>query len=325
MKSESRILLILDYLNEKTDADHSVSTSEIKHMLSQHNISIRDTRTIESDVNMLIAAGYDIVKSYAKGLPTQYQIVSRDFDIVDLKTLMDAVAASQFIGPDRSKRIIEGLGSLVSETDRERLLSTIDVDTIKKAAGGKGYIADALYRAIVEHKKICFQLADYSVPDMQPTYHRDGKVYTVSPYAMVWNNDRYYLVAHEDERSIILTPRADRIKNIEILDEQIQPTPEGFDIGHYYSLYKMYEGPEAEITLECQNTLISKFIDHFGADFQCLPVSENTFQATVQTEISPTFFGWLFQYAGDIKLLSPTGICKQYADHLRKVANAQGI
>lgn len=133
MESESRILLILDYLNEKTDADHSVSTSEIKHMLSQHNISIRDTRTIEADISMLVAAGYDIIKSRSQGRPTQYQIASRDFDIVDLKILMDAVAASQFIGPDRSKRVIEGLGSLVSETDRELLLSTINVDSIKKA------------------------------------------------------------------------------------------------------------------------------------------------------------------------------------------------
>lgn len=325
MESESRILLILNFLSEKTDVDHSVSTSEIKHMLSEHDISIRDTRTIESDINMLTSAGYDIVKSHAKGLPTQYRIVSRDFDIVDLKILMDAVAASQFIGPDRSRRIIDGLASLVSEPDRERLLSTINVDAIKKATSGKGYIADALYRAIVERKKTRFQLADYSVPDMQPIYHRDGKRYTVSPYAMVWNNDRYYLVAHEEERNTILTPRADRIKNVEILDEQIQPPPDDFDIGHYYSLYKMYEGPETEITLECQNTLISKFIDHFGTGFQCFPVSENTFQATVRTAVSPTFFGWLFQYAGRIKLVSPTDVCEQYAALLRTVVKVQGF
>lgn len=320
MDSQSRLLHILRYLYDCTDAEHTVSSKDIMCMLESKGISAPDRRTIDSDVDALISAGHDIQKIHRQGALARYQVVERDFDTVELKILIDAVAASQFINAERSKHIIDRLAALASISDREGLVcETESLISIKNAVGRNMYVADDIYRAIVAKRKIQYQMIDYSVPDMEPVPHRNGHVYTVSPYAMIWSNDRYYLVAHEDERNTILTPRVDHIQDIHVLDEPIKPAPEDFDIGYYYSsTYKMYTGPEHEITLICDNSLIGKMIDRFGKTFECIPVSDQAFMAVVRASIGPTFFGWLFQYAGKITLAGPQEVVDQYNKHKRK-------
>ena len=211
--------------------------------------------------------------------------------------------------------------------DRAGLYNEIDsLISIKDAVGGTLYAADGLYRGIVTRKKVQFQMVDYHVPDLKPIFHRDGYVYTVSPYAMVWNHDQYYLIAFEEERNRILTPRVDHIKNVNVLDIPANPIPNGFNIGKYYNLnYRMFSGPESEVTILCNNKLIGQFIDHFGKEFECKPISDKTFKATVKTAISPAFFGWLFQYAGDMSLVAPLEVVEQYNKHRRSAAKSPKI
>ena len=320
MESQSRLLRILKYLYDSTDAEHDVSSKDIKCMLESNGISSPDRRTIDSDVDALISAGHDIQKIHRQGALARYKVVERDFDTVELKILIDAVAASQFINAERSKHIIQRLASLASLSDREGLVcETQNLISIKNAVGRNMYVADDLYRAIVAKRKIRYQMLDYSVPDMKPVPHRNGHMYTVSPYALIWSNDRYYLIAYEEDRDTIITPRVDHIQKTNILDEPIKPAPPDFDIGYYYSTtYKMYTGPEREITLICENSIIGKVIDRFGKSFECIPVSERTFKAVVRASIGPTFFGWLFQYAGKMTLAGPPEVVDEYNKHRKK-------
>lgn len=320
MENQSRLFLILRFLYDQTDADHDVSSKDIRNMLEERGIPSTDRRTIDSDIDTLIAAGHDIRKQHKQGAPARYRVVERDFDMVELKILIDAVAASQFLNAERSRHIIQRLASMASLTDRDGLLCMADsLASIKNASGRNMYVADDLYRAIVAKRKIQYQMVDYTVPDMKPTLHRNGYVYTVSPYALIWSNDRYYLIAHEEERDTILTPRVDHIQGVHILDTPIQPPPEDFDIGYYYSTtYKMYSGPEYDITLICENSLIGKMIDRFGTGFDCIPVSDHAFKATVRASVGPTFFGWLFQYAGKMTLSGPPEVVELYNQHRRK-------
>ena len=234
--------------------------------------------------------------------------------------LIDAVAASRFISIEKSKRVISRLASLATISDRPYLENELrHVRTIKRAVGGTMYVANELFRAIVAQKKVQFQMIDYRVPDKAVIPHKDGKVYVVSPYATIWSNDRYYLLAYEEERHSIITPRLDHIRKIRILEESIDPAPANFDIGYYYSSsYKMYGGPEMEITIECENSLLGKFIDRFGMTFDCIPVSDHSFQATVKACIGNTFFGWLLQYAGRMKLVAPSEAVSLYKEKLTK-------
>ncbi len=322
MENQSRLLLILRYLYDHSDADHDVSSKDIMRMLKDNGITPPDRRTIDVDVDMLIAAGHDIKKLHRQGTPTRYRVVERDFDTVELKILIDAVAASQFINAERSKHIIDRLASLASLYDRKGLIYEDEsLVSIKSAVGRNMYVADDLYRAIVSKQKVQYQMVEYSVPDMALVPHRNGHLYTVSPYAMIWSNDRYYLVAHEEERNVILTPRVDHIQDIKMLDEPIIPVPSDFNIGYYYSTtYKMYTGPEQEITLICDNSLIGKVIDRFGKNFECIPVSDQAFKANVRASIGPTFFGWLFQYAGKMTLAGPPEVVSEYKKQRNKIA-----
>ena len=324
-KEKSRILLVLHYLLEKTDTDHDVSSKDIMRMLCENGLLTSDNRTIEQDIDLLIAAGYDIVKNHRNGVPPRYKVVSRGFDTVELKILIDAVVASRFIQPDRSRQLIQNLANLAGPSARAGLSAKAEnLPAIKQALGGTMYVADALYRAIIAKQKVSYQMIDFRVPDKQPVLHRGGYVYTVSPYAMIWSNDRYYLLAYEESRRAILTPRVDHITNVSILEDDIIPAPKDFDIGYYYSSsYKIYDGPEQEITLLCRNQLLVKLIDRFGMDFECIPVSEDIFQATATASIGPTFFGWLFQYAGDMELVAPESVVKQYKKQRQRAASGR--
>lgn len=320
MQTPSRILLILKYLHDNTDSTRDVSSKDIIQMLEHHGIKVIDKRTIESDIDELIATGYDIEKKHRNGVLTRYQLSSRSFDDVEIKILIDAIAASRFIRMERSRQLIQNLACLAGPSARENLLSEINnLQSIKRAVGGPMSVADSLYRAIVTQKKVRFQMIDYRVPNKEPTPHRDGYRYTVSPYSMIWCNDRYYLVAYDEEQERIITPRIDRIRYVRVTETPARPAPDSFDIGYYYSSsYKMYDGPEEEITLRCKNHLLGKIMDRFGSDFECIPVSDSIFQTTVRASVGNTFYGWLLQYAGDIEIVEPKHIIVAFRQQMMK-------
>ena len=322
MQEQSRILMTLRYLYETTDPEHLVSSRDIKKMLEQNGIEAPVSRTIDSDVDQLIAGGFDIVKTHENGRPMFYHVASREFDAIELKVLVDAIAASRFISVERSKRMIAKLSAMASISDKPCMENTLNhVRSIKKAAGGTMYVADALFRAVIAQKKIQFHMIDYQVPDKAVVPHRDDKTYEVSPYATIWCNDRYYLIAYEEEEERMITPRLDHIRKVKILDKPIVPAPKEFDLGAYYSsIYKMYGGEEMDVTIECENHLLSKFIDRFGMDFECVPVTDHSFEATVKTCLGNTFFGWLFQYAGEMTLKGPDDAVRAYKAQLKKAS-----
>ena len=324
MEAQSRILLILNYLYDRTDAEHAVSTKAIKRMLEEHGLTVPDSRTIESDIRLLIAAGHDVARSHANGQSASYRIASRDFETVELKILMDAVAASRFIGAERSRHIMARLAAMAGVRDRQALLSSLeDVDLLKRTEGGRLFTAETLYRAILARRMVRFQMTDLGVPDKRPVLHRGGRIYEVSPYAMVWNSDRYYLIAWEDSRRRLITPRVDHLCSAAVLPERIAPPPRKLDLQRYSTRrLKMYGGRVTAVTLECENRLLGKVVDAFGADFECVPVTPNRFRATVETALGPTFFGWLFQYAGRIRLVGPPKACEQYEAHFKKAATS---
>ena len=325
MENKSRILLLLKYLYRNTDAEHDVSSRELIDMLTAEGVRAPDRRTIDTDVDLLNAAGCDIERVRRNGVATRYRVASRLFETVELKIMIDAIAASRFLTANRSRRIITRLAALASRADQERLLAGIDkLDEFKDAQGTTLYVANDLYAAIVAKRKVSFEMFDYSIPDLNPVPHRDGQTYIVSPYAMIWNTDRYYLIAYETKRNMIITPRPDHIRNVKLLPDPVDPTPPGFDIRKYCAYtYKMYPGPERNVTLLCNNDLVGKLVDHFGHNIQCWPIDENHFRAVVHTVINVTFFGWLFQYAGEMALVGPRDVVDQYTAHCQ--AALQGL
>lgn len=310
---KNKTLLILKYLYEASDTDQPVSTKQIKQMLAQHGFHA-DTRTIDSIIEQLVDHGYDISVRKRQGTYTSYYVNCHLFETAELKLLIDAVSASQFISSERAGSISERLASLSPADDRGLLLPI----AVPKHRSGILALVDTILKAIRDDLQISFQMYDYG-PDQEKRYRRNGKAYVFSPYDLIWVNDRYYLVGYDEYEQKIKNPRVDHLTNVRILTQLRSPAPEEYSISSYYNeIYKACSGPEYDVTIECANALAGKFIDRFGLDYEPIPVDEEHFSATVKTTVSNTFFGWILQYAGDMNIVGPTEVIDRYRDHLNK-------
>ena len=319
MAAESRLLLILRYLMQETDAEHDVSAADIRAMLAGRGGKAPDRRTIDADIAQIEAAGFAVETVRRQGAPARYRIAERAFDTVELRILIDAVVASRFIRTDRSRTMIRHLAELAPARDRDGLLEALRVlPSVKRAASGTMASADALSRAIVRKRRVRFQMTELRPSDRKPVPRRDGHVYLVSPYAMIWKSDQYYLVAYEEERGIVITPRVDHIRGVEILDMPCLPPPRGFDLGSFYDRSRMFTGEHTSVTLRCANRLVGQMVDRFGPDFTCVPQGADDFCATVRTVVEPTFYGWLLQYGGGITVVGPAAVRERYIDYCRR-------
>lgn len=166
--------------------------------------------------------------------------------------------------------------------------------------------------AIIRKKQITFQYTEYA-PDKKKILRNDGEIYTLSPYALFWNEDFYYVVGHSEKHDNISSFRADRICHIELSEEDAAKKPAGFDLDRYSrQIFEMYDGDTVRVKLECRNELMKYVIDRFGETVETEIATETTFYAYPEVALSPNFYSWLFKFAGEIQLLSPERAREEY-------------
>lgn len=319
--NRSRLLLLLKYLQKNTDDNNIASVADLIEMLEEKGIN-GNRNTIRDDVKALNDAGYEILANVGPSNSKLYHYGTRPFDLAELKLLIDAVSSSQFISIKKSQELIDKICGLTSLHEAKKLTARVyTTERIKTDNPHLLYIVDAINDAIAQGKKISFQYQEYNA-DKQLVLKNDGEIYVNSPYAMLWNEDRYYLLGYSDKREKVVSFRIDRMCLPEIMEEDCVPMPEDFSVAEYANKsFKMFGGEERLVTLECPNYLMKKVIDKFGDDFEVNRVSEDRFQATVSANVSKTFFGWVCTYAGEIKLIGPEDVCKAYRKQLRKALN----
>lgn len=304
--NRKRILDIMKLLFEKTDENHWITTEEIRDELEAMGYERPNRKTIDPNIQFLIEElGLDIEKE--RGVSNRYRWVSREFELAELKLLVDAVQSSRFISDGRSKDIIRKLKGLTSESQGDQLdRKVITSNSFKRDNSYVLYSIDAINEAIRDRKKISFQMIDYDV-DMKEELRYDGKVYEVSPYAMIWNNDYYYMLAMESNENKVKPFRVDRMKGTAISDVAADPQPKDFKLDKYSSrVFDMFGGEPAEVRLKCRPYIMNYLVDRFGKEFKVLEKSEDgSFVADVVVEASPTFFSWVFQFGGDCKIIGP--------------------
>lgn len=230
------------------------------------------------------------------------------------------VESSVFISPTRTKALIQRIAELSGRHDAEKLCASVYTGKVVKAENNQVFLTiDVINQAINTGKKISFQHYKYD-GNRNRIMRNNGEIYTVSPYLTVWKNDRYYLVGWADNRAAIRSFRIDRMALPILLDEPAQPKPESFDPYFYYCTFtKMYSsGPEMDITLKCDDALMNNIIDRFGDDFIFNRADDTHFLATVHVNASDTFWGWLFEYAGRMKVEEPEDAKQLYRDRLEK-------
>lgn len=317
--TKKRMLLILELLYKTTDESHPVSTVEITDYLADKGFLI-DRKTLRSDLRLLISRGYDIV--VVKSSPNKYFWGERTFEIPELKMLLDAVSSARFISETKSKQLTKKIMSLAGMQQREQLKRHVRAIG-KTKADNKGlyYIIDTITEAINRKKKISFQYTEYN-GRKEKILRNDGEVYILSPYVLYWNEDYYYVIGYSDKRERVTAFRIDRMKTPTIMDDDAVPKPEDFNVSAYSNkVFQMFSGEETTVELECDTSLMKYVIDRFGLDVETEELSEDKFLAKVPVDLSPTFYGWVFQFGGGIRIIGPeeaVGAYKEMVDKVRR-------
>lgn len=315
-KSKDRLLFILQYLIGNTDDDHKISQQELSELCASSGHG-SDRHVISKDIDVLCSYGFDIIRTKS-GTRNYYNYGCRDFDTAELRMLMDAVESSAFISPAKTECLIHKISGLTSRHDAEKLRTTVYTGKTVKAENNQIFLTiDVINQAINTGRKIMFQHYSYD-GNRSRVMRNDGEIYTVSPFLTIWKDDRYYLVGWADNRSGIRFFRIDRMALPQITDDAAVTPPDDFDPYTYYcTLTKMYSnGPEMDITLYCSDELMNSVVDKFGNDFDFERVGSDHFRAKVHVNASGTFWGWLFEYAGRMKVEAPAEAVQMYRQRL---------
>lgn len=311
-----RILLLLKYFYERTDEHHQTDTFKLlKYFEEQKTPANR--KTLKNDIDTLIDAGYDIVITPSK--PNKYFLGDRGFELPELKLLVDAVSSSRFITQKKSNELIEKLTEMASITQREEMKRNVyPTSRVKSTNEASFYVVDTINEAINNHKKIAFKYYEYDV-DKKKVFRHDGGFYELSPYALIWNEDFYYVLGYSEYYEKVVTFRVDRINEASILDERAKGKPRGFKVEDYArKTFEMYDGEEATVRLECKAELMKYVVDRFGENVMTGKIDDGRFLAVVDVALSPTFYAWVFQFAGGIKIKFP----KRAVNEMKQMAEA---
>ena len=319
--NKARLITLLKMLYEKTDDQNELTTYQILDNLRNQNIHSND-KTLRKDIATLKELGFDVIVEHSK--PNRYHIGDRGFDLAEVKLLIDAVASSRFVTETKSRELAEKLAKLASENQRPQLIRHIHAtNRIKSDNPENFYNVDVVNEAINNRKKIAFKYTEYN-RYKEKDFRNHGEVYELSPYALFWNEDYYYVVGWSDKHGNVSVFRTDRLYKVEILDEDAVPEPRNFNLEDYSKqIFEMFNGEEVDVVLECKNEFMKYIIDRFGEDVDAEPVSRTTFEAKVRVALSPTFYAWVFTFAGGIRIISPDQAVDDIVNMAKKLVKAE--
>lgn len=307
-----KILYILDYLERYSREDHPVKTAELISMLDRdHRISC-DRKTVYSDIAALQDYGVDIVSSSGKN--GGYYIASRNFELPELKLLIDAVQSSRYLTEKKSRELIEKLCEQCNEHDASLMRRNVLVSgRVKSMNETIYYNVDSIQEAITKNRKITFRYFDW---DLGGKRRYREKEYLASPYGLCQDNENCYLLAYS-ERHGITSYRVDRMTEIQLSGDTRTPCPElsGKALNeHANRLFQMFAGDMATVKLRFHRELINVVIDRFGKDTMLIPDGPDHFNFTVNVAVSPMFLSWVIGFGSKAKILHPQSVvekCRQ--------------
>lgn len=314
---KQKMLLILDYLQKHTDETHDATTPQLIDYLAANGIKA-ERKSIYSDIQTLVDFGYDIVRG--PGPHDGYQLLSRDFELAEVKLLVDLVQSSKFITTRKSRELISKLQHFVSENDARKLQRQVVVTDRNKTLNENIYYSvDVIYSAIANNRQIHFQYFDWDV-HKQMIPRKDGAIYEVSPWLLTWDDENYYLVAYDSAAACMKHYRVDKMLHIELSESPRAGRDlfEQIDVASYSKkTFGMFAGEEETIQLLCDNSLIGVIVDRFGSDVALRPYDDTHALARMNIAVSPQFFGWLAGLSGRVTIHSPQSVADSYKAYLQ--------
>ena len=316
-----KMLYLVQLFSRETDETHKLTMPEIITKLAAEGVNA-DRKTLYQDFEELRRFGFDII-SEKDGRNFYYYLGSRDFELPELKLLVDSVQSAKFITDKKSAQPIKKLESLVSKYEGSQLHRQVIISgRVKTMNESIYYNVDKIHAAIGEDRQIRFKYFDWNLKkEMEPRY--DGKWYRLSPWALMWDDEKYYLVAYDSKHETIIHYRVDKMTQIGILDEKREGHEafRKFNIAHYTNtLFGMFAGDETKVTIEAENRLVSVFIDRFGKDIIIAPIDDDHFRTTVTVAVSKQFFGWIMGIDGEVRVVAPDSVVKQIKSEIERQA-----
>lgn len=318
-KQKQKLLYIIKMLQEKSDEAHPIKMEAILEMLDREGIKA-ERKSIYNDMDTLRDFGYDIMLT--KGKNGGYFLAYRDFDVAELKVLVDAVQASRFITTKKSKDLIRKITTLAGEHEAKNLKREVYVmNRIKSENEAIYYNVDEIFEAIENNKQITYKYLEYSI-NKEAVPRRNGKVYKVNPLALAWNEEKYYLIAYDEEADLVKNYRVDKMKDVVVLPVAriMNDKSKNFDVADYCNrAFGMYSGEDETLTVCFPNRLIGVVIDRFGKEISTHTVDENHFTARLKVSVSPQLFGWLTGLGPEVQIVSPNHVVTEYVDYMKNI------
>lgn len=323
-KQKLKLMYLIKLFEERTDVSHGLSMTDIIEALSEEGITA-ERKSIYADISALNEFGFDIVKDN-EGKACVYKLVERDFEIAELKLLVDAVQSSKFITESKSNKLIKKIEGLASNNEAKSLHRQVYVaNRIKTTNESVYYNVDDIQKAISENHKVSFQYFQWN-PNKEKELRHNGMRYEISPWALTWDDENYYMVGYDSKERKIKHYRVDKMLKIEIMTDSKREGKALFkdmDMAVYSKkIFGMFGGVEETVVLECKNGISGVIIDRFGTEVDIIKRSADSFTVRVNVQISPQFLGWVFSLGENIKIISPDSVIKRMRD---EIARIQGI
>ena len=311
---KQKLLVLTELLLRHSDEEHPVSIKQMIDELDRHGIKA-ERKSLYDDMETLRAFGLDVQSR--KGASPGWFVGERDFELAELKLLVDAVQSSKFITRKKSDSLIRKLEGLASVHQAKALQRQVYVSgRVKTMNESIYYNVDKLHTAVGQRRGITFRYFDYN-SRKEKVFRREGRYYSVIPYGLVWDSENYYLVGADGEKGDVRHYRVDKMHQIELGDKV---SVESFDmVGYSQRYFGMFSGVEAKVRLRVRDSMAGIVLDRFGQETMLVPGNDGTFTVTVQVVVSPQFWGWVFALGDGVEVCSPDWAVENFKEHLDKV------
>lgn len=314
-------LYIMNYLLQNSDEDHLVSMSQLIEHLAAHGIP-SERKSVYDDIEALRVFGLDIVQGRS-GKNAGYYIANRSFELPELKLLVDSVQSSKFITHKKTATLIKKIETLASIHEAQLLNRQVYVkNRIKTMNESIYYNIDAIQSGISQNKKIQFKYFEYTVQKTRH-YRKDGAFYVVSPFAMTWDDENYYLVAFDSQAGIIKHYRVDKMTEISSTEEDRDGLDayQALDMAVYArKVFGMFSGEEESVQLRFENHLVGAVLDRLGQDVFIIADGDDHFTVRADVVVSPQFFAWVTGFGAAAQIIGPDDVVEKMRQHINSVA-----
>lgn len=316
-----KLIYLIDKFLKDTDEEHGITVPEMIEYLEKLDIKA-ERKSLYDDIEVLRNYGLDIVMEKVDR-KAYYKLVSREFELAELKLLVDAVQSSKFITANKTHELIKKLEALTSRHQAVELQRQVHVINRVKNPNEKIYLmVDKLHEAIHKQVQVEFQYASWNLKkELEPRH--DGKIYQVSPWALTWDDENYYLIGYDEEDKKIKHFRVDKLIRLNITGRERHGKAffDKFDVAAYSKkTFGMYGGREQSVKLKVHNDMVGVMIDRFGSDIMVIPDMDGQhFSINVDVAISNQFIGWLAGLGTGVEVVAPQEVRDKIKESLKNI------